>query len=153
MSKTAEATATEEVAPEPEAPALDPYTLNLINFMSKNDGKVYTDTLVLGDYHASDGNLTFSGTKKRPITLEDGRTIEKIPRYYIQTFYMRVEKYASVFKNFNPASLPYERLNDFDEHKGKVYEIEYIKRNWVENYVDGTKPIEGKFLTKMTLIE
>ena len=125
----------------------------LIDYMSKNDNKVYTDTLVLGDYHASDGNLTFSGTKKRPITLEDGRTIEKIPRYYIQTFYMRVEKYASVFKNFNPASLPYERLNDFDEHKGKVYEIEYIKRNWVENYVDGTKPIEGKFLTKMTLIE
>jgi len=133
-----EATATEEVAPEPEAPALDPYTLNLINFMSKNDGKVYTDTLVLGDYSLYDHNFTISGTKKS---------------YYISTFYMTLEKYASVFENHIGASLPFD-LNDFDEHKGKVYEIEYIKRNWVENLEGGdAEPSEGKFLTKMTLIE
>ena len=137
-----EATATEEVAPEPEAPAAEQaYSeKKLIDYMSKNDGKVYTDTLVLGDLSFYDQNLTIMDADY------------SFKRYYISTFYMTLEKYSSVFENYIGASLPFD-LNDFDEHKGKVYEIEYIKRNWVENYVDKTKPIEGKFLTKMTLIE
>ena len=63
-----------------------------------------------------------------------------------------VEKYASVFKNFSRVGLPFS-LDDFEEHKGEVYEIEYIKRNWVENYENPSFPSEGKFITKITLIE
>jgi hypothetical protein len=132
-----------------------------IDYMSKvTDNKVYTDRLVLGSYGTWNQNFTISGTKKRPITLEDGRTIEQIPNYYISTFYMEkswngsslVEKYASVFKNFSRVGLPFS-LDDFEEHKGEVYEIEYIKRNWVENYENPSFPSEGKFITKITLIE
>tara|TARA_B100000787_G_C16169907_1_gene285924 strand:- start:139 stop:1536 length:1398 start_codon:yes stop_codon:yes gene_type:complete len=115
----------------------------LIDYMSKNDSKVYTDTLVLGDYSLYDQNFTISDLDKKRY-------------YYISTFYMTLEKYASVFENHIGASLPFD-LNDFDEHKEEVYEIEYIKRNWVENYYGDDEgdagPNEGKFITKMTLIE
>jgi hypothetical protein len=125
-------------------------TGEFINYMSKNDNKVYTDKLVIASKYAGDGNMIINGTEKRPETLRDGRTIEIAPTYYIRTFYMGVEDYAPVFKNYSPASLPFDWN---DGHEGKVYEIEYIIRNWVENYETPDTPSEGKFLTKITLIE
>jgi len=80
----------------------------MINFMSKNDNKVYTDKLVIASKIASDENMIINGTEKRPETLRDGRTIERAPMYYIRTFYMGVEDYAPVFKNYSPASLPFD---------------------------------------------
>ena len=132
--------------------SLSPFDKTIIEYMSKYDDKVYKDILILDSYGTWDQNFTISGTEKRPSKAFDGRVINTIPRYYIFTFYMSQEKYASVFENHIGADLPFD-LNDFDEHKGEVYQIEYVKRNWVENYETPSSPSEGKFLTKITLIE
>jgi surface protein len=107
---------------------------------------VTTMSNMFGGTGQIDGGTKFNGD----ISKWDGRTIEIAPTYYIRTFYMGVEDYAPVFKNYSPASLPFDWN---DGHEGKVYEIEYIIRNWVENYETPDTPSEGKFLTKITLIE
>jgi len=132
--------------------SVSPFDENRIKYMSKFDNKVYTDILTLDSYNMWDNNLTISGTQKRPTTTYDGREIKTIPQYYIVTFFMGIETYDSVFENHIPASLPFE-WDDFDEHIGEVYKIEYVKRNWVENYETPSSPSEGKFLTKITLID
>ena len=105
------------------------------------DEKIYKTSITYENNYLSDGNIVLRGS---------GETFYIGSSYTTSPFY---DDYKSIFQEFEDLkmknSISYQSLFEGENAlvKGKIYEIEYIKRNWVENYENPSLgPASGNFL-------